>query len=143
MIIHDTLGSPLKSIPTNSPFAFALYCKASCTVSRASSGPSLRLMAIINLPQGGNKIFLFWCVTMMMQLFLYIYDKPIYQHRNDSLGEKTLTNVVVITVERMQNVTLKHDKFFCVKEQLSSLHFPTMLCQVTNLQCKRLSAQIT
>lgn len=45
-----TWGSPLKSTPTITPFAFDLYCKARCTVSRASSVPSLRFMANINLP---------------------------------------------------------------------------------------------
>ena len=74
--------------------------------------------------------------------FFNIYDKTIYQHSNDINSQLRRKNndIVVITVERMQNVTLKHDKFVCVKEQLSSLHFPTMLCQVSNLQCKRLSA---
>lgn len=44
-----TFGSPLKSRPTIIPLAFSLYCIAKCTVSMASSGPSLRFIAGINL----------------------------------------------------------------------------------------------
>ena len=50
--------------------------------------------------------------------FFYIYDRTIYQHRNDinSQLKRKNSDIVVITVERIQNVTFKHDKFFCVKE---------------------------
>lgn len=44
-----TFGSPLKSRATIIPLAFSLYSIANFTVSMASSGPSFRFMAGINL----------------------------------------------------------------------------------------------